>query len=506
MRRHRALRRALEAGRAARLARAALGSQLRRVRLALVTAPCARIAIAGADGGVRAARGCRRRRPAAVRQAPAAARSPSPLVASDPAAGTLRVGFEVYAQRKGAQGRATRSSSAPGATASRPRPTARRVLALLEPLRERRAIVLVDARGTGRSGRVGDRQRRLRRRRGGRRSRRRARASSASGTSSSTPPATAPASRSPTPRATATGCARWCSTAGRARRCSPATAAPRRAGSPRPSARARRLVARLAARLRTRPLRVGGRIDDDALARAARGRTRARSPSCRPQPPPRSRATACRSRGIVARSAAPAQRQAAQARASNCHDDAPPVASARGGRRAVHRRDLAARPGPRRLQGLAAAGDPRSGAAGGRDARRRARARPRGRARRRARRARRCARSAGLLPSGTYVRVRGAAALPALNDPGGCAGDARARVPGDARQDRAPAARAAPRDRRRDRVPVASLASRARRAARRQCARPRSLDARRPARGHRRRAGRRRRARRRRGRRRRQRS
>ena len=92
---------------------------------------------------------------------------------------------------------------------------------------------------------------------------------------------------------------------------------------------------------------------------------------------------------------------------------------------------------------------------------------------------------AALLPYGTFVRVRGAAALPALSDPEGCAGDARAHVPADARA-REPRLRPAAGARRRRRVLPAHALGRHSRPARRRRARTRPLDARRPARRDRR--------------------
>jgi hypothetical protein len=79
-----------------------------------------------------------------------------PLVASDPASGNVSVGFEVYAHRRGARARDTVlvSAGSDGVPTTAGRAA---VLALLELLLDRRDIVLVDARGTGRSGRVGDR-------------------------------------------------------------------------------------------------------------------------------------------------------------------------------------------------------------------------------------------------------------------------------------------------------------------------------------------------------------
>ena len=181
------------------------------------------------------------------------------------------------------------------------------------------------------------------------------------------------------------------------------------------------VVARLAARLRTRPLRVHGRIDDDALARAI-----VRSDARSLVELPAAATAALKGDGVplarlVARTATPPGREAAQARASNCHDNAPPAASADvdGGpfTGATWLRALGlaackgwpqpATPDPVVPQGAALSGAPALVLAGelGVGA-------PTSTLRK----------SAGLLPAGTYVRVRGAAALPALNDPSGCAG------------------------------------------------------------------------------------
>ena len=105
VRRHRALRKALETGAPHISFEAALGPELRRVRLALVTAPCARIAIAALTAicsWTPVAAGAADLRPCA-----GGARCGSvtvPLVAADPAAGNVTVGFEVYAHRGGGEG------------------------------------------------------------------------------------------------------------------------------------------------------------------------------------------------------------------------------------------------------------------------------------------------------------------------------------------------------------------------------------------------------------------
>ena len=255
-------------------------------------------------------------------------------------------------------------------------------------------------------------------------------------------------------------------------------------------------VARLAARLRTRPLHSHGRIDDDVLARiAANGSAGtlgelpgAATAALHGDPVPLAR--------LAAASAPGTARQAAQAQASDCHDNAAPAPSAQidGGpfTGATWRRAL----GLAACMGWPQPAVARSGAAGRRRARRRARAR----ARRRARRARADRNPAQgrrrSCPRATFVRVRGAGALPALGDPGGCAAtiaraflQTRGRVRPALREPAGSGSRSLG-------VP-AQPGSRAAGAARRHGARPRPLDARRPARRHRgrtrrgRRAGRR---------------
>ena len=88
------------------------------------------------------------------------------------------------------------------------------------------------------------------------------------------------------------------------------------------------IVTRLAARLRTRPLRVHGRIDDDALARAvvrADARSLVELPAAATAALTGDGAPLAR---LVARTAALPGREADQARVSNCHDNAPPAAVA----------------------------------------------------------------------------------------------------------------------------------------------------------------------------------
>jgi pimeloyl-ACP methyl ester carboxylesterase len=388
------------------------------VRSALVAAPCARIAIAALTAicALPAAAGAAELKPCGEARCGSVT---VPVVASDPAAGTLRVGFEVYAHRKGAKARDTVIVSA-GSDGVPTTANRAAVLALLEPLRARRDIVLVDARGTGRSGRVGDR-----------------RDAYGAGAAAEDLDAVRKDLGAGHIELYAAGDGARIAIAYAARhgdrlRALVLDGGPRAtlfAGDGRAEARglAKALgageptVARLAARLRSRPLRAHGRIDDDALARAAvraDARTVAELPAAA--------AAALKGDGvplarIVARSAALAGRQAAQARASSCHDDAPPLASADvdGGpfTGATWLRALGlaackgwpqpATPDPVLPPDAALGGAPALVLAGelGVEA-------PTATLRK----------VAGLLPSGTYVRVRAAGALPALNDPGGCAG------------------------------------------------------------------------------------
>ena len=442
-------------GCAARLARAALGSQLRRVRPALVTAPCARIAIVALTAvcALPAAATAADLRPCG--EAPLRLGHGARWSRPTPPPGRSRVGFEVYAQRKGAKARDTILVSA----GSDGVPTTANRAARAGAARAAARAPRHRARRCARHGPLGTRGRpratptaRARRpatstpcARARRRPHRALRA-----------PATARASRSPTPRATATACARSCSTAG-----------PRAtlfAGDGRAEARGlakalgsgeadRRAAGRAPAHAPA-ARRTAGSTTTCSRARRVRRRTRARSPSCRPRRPPRSQGD-----GVpLARTRRPRPRrrparQAAQARASNCHDDAPPVAERR---RSTAGRSPA-RPGcarwaspraragrsPRRpipccRPGAALGGAPALVLAGelGVDA-------PSATLRK----------VAGLLPSGTYVRVRGAGALPALSDPDGCAGTlARAFL--ETRGKAEPRLREPPRaTARRDRVP-----------------------------------------------------
>jgi hypothetical protein len=124
---------------------------------------------------------------------------------------------------------------------------------------------------------------------------------------------------------------------------------------------------------------------------------------------------------LVADAAPPAARQAAQARASSCHDDAPPAPAATVdggmftgptwlralGLAACKGRPQPAAPDPVLPEGATLTTAPALVLAG-----EHAVQAPSATLRR----------VAGLLPSGRYVRVRGAGALPALSDPEGCAG------------------------------------------------------------------------------------
>ena len=180
-------------------------------------------------------------------------------------------------------------------------------------------------------------------------------------------------------------------------------------------------VARLAARLRTRPLHSHGRIDDDVLARiAANGSAGtlgdlpgAATAALHGDPVPLARLAAASAPGTCAPGGAGAgERLQRQCRARPQRADR---------RRAVHRRDLAcAHSGSRRV----CAGRSRPSPI------RCSRPVPRSPAPPRscspvsstcAHRPQRCARSRASCPRATFVRVRGAGALPALADPGGCA-------------------------------------------------------------------------------------
>lgn len=341
-----------------------------------------------------------------------------PLVATDPAAGTIRVGFELYAHRSGAKARDTILASA-GSDGVPTTANRAALLALLGPLRDRRDIVLVDARGTGRSGRVGDRR-------------------DAYGAGASAEDLDA------VRRELGVGHVELYGAGDGARialaygaRHAQALRALVLDGGPhatlfggdgraethaltRALGAGESVVARLAARLRTHPLHVHGRIDDDVLARVAVGGDAhmlgelpaASTAALHGDPAPLAR--------LVAQSAPPATRQAAQSQASNCHDDAPPSPSAQvdggpfTGPTWLRALGLAscknwpqpAAPDPVLPVGADLGGEPALVLAGelGVQA-------PTATLRK----------VAALLPSGTYVRVRGAGALPALSNPSGCA-------------------------------------------------------------------------------------
>jgi pimeloyl-ACP methyl ester carboxylesterase len=341
-----------------------------------------------------------------------------PLVAADPAAGTIRIGFELYAHRRGSKPRDTVLVSAGGdgvpTTANRDA-----LLALLDPLRDRRDIVLVDARGSGRSGRVGDR-----------------RDAYGAGAAATDLDAVRAALGVGHVELYAAGDGARIALAYAARHADRLRAlvldgGPRAtlfAGDGRAEAHAlaralgpaQAAVARLAARLRVRPLRVHGRIDDDVLARvAARGdaRTLAELPAASKAALHGDAVPLAR---LVAASSSPATREAAQAQAASCHDDAPPAPAAQvdGGpfSGATWRRALGlaaclgwpqpAAPDPVLPADAELGGEPAHVLAGEHDV-----AAPTATLRR----------VASLLPSGTFVRVRGAGARPALSDPSGCA-------------------------------------------------------------------------------------
>ena len=341
-----------------------------------------------------------------------------PLVASEPAAGTIGIGFELYAHRRGGKARDTILVSA-GSDGSATSADRAALLTLLGPLRGRRDIVLVDARGTGRSGRVGTRL-------------------DAYGAGAAAGDLDAVRAALGVGHVELYG-------AGDGARIALAYAA-RHAdrlralvldGGPRATllhgdggaevhALAKALgtaepaVAQLAARLRTHPLHAHGRIDDDALARvAARGDAAtltelpgAAIAALHGDPAPLAR--------LVAATAPAGAAAAAQARASSCVDDATPAASAQidGGpfTGATWRRALGlaackgfpqpATPDPVLPPGASLGDEPALVLGGELDVRAPTSA---------------LRTVAALLPKGAFVRVRGAGALPALSNPGGCA-------------------------------------------------------------------------------------
>ena len=341
-----------------------------------------------------------------------------PLLAADPAAGSVSVGFEVHAHRRGAKARDTIlvSAGSDGVPTTAGRAA---LLALLGPLRDRRDIVLVDARGTGRSGRVGER-----------------RDAYGAGAAAQDLDAVRGALGIGHVEIFGAGDGARIALAYSARygdrlRALVLDGGPRAtlfSGDGRGEAhalsralgRGEKVIAQLAARLRTRPLHARGRIDDDVLARVvangngvALGELPAASEAAlRGDPAPLVRLVSAAAPGV--------SRQAAQAQASSCHDDAAPAPSAQvdGGAfsGATWRRALGlaacqgwpqpSAPDPVLPAGAALAGAPALVLAGELDVRA-----PTATLRK----------VAALLPRGTFVRVRGAGALPALSDPGGCA-------------------------------------------------------------------------------------
>jgi pimeloyl-ACP methyl ester carboxylesterase len=341
-----------------------------------------------------------------------------PLLAADPAAGSVSVGFEVYKHRRGAKARDTIlvSTGSDGVPTTAGRAA---LLALLGPLRDRRDIVLVDARGTGRSGRVGPR-----------------RDAYGAGASAQDLDAVRAALGAVHVELYAAGDGARIALAYAARfgdrvRALVLDGGPRATllhgdGRSEAQALARALgrgepaVARLAARLRTAPLRLHGRIDDDVLARIAAGG----DPGTLAELPAASTAALHGDAVPLARLAAASMpdrsRQAEQARASDCHDNASPAASAQvdGGpfTGATWRRALGlaaclgwpppASPDPVLPAGAALASAPSLVLAGALDVRAPTAA---------------LRTIAALLPRATYFRIGGAGALPALRDPSGCA-------------------------------------------------------------------------------------
>ena len=340
-----------------------------------------------------------------------------PLVASDPAAGTVRIGFELYAHRGGAKARDTVLVSA-GSDGVPTTGNRAALLALLDPLRDRRDIVLVDARGGGLSGRVGDR-----------------RDAYGAGAAAADLDAVRAELGVGHVELYAAGDGGRIALAYAARyadrlRALVLDGGPRAtllAGDGRAEAHAlakvlgadRGVVQRLAVRLRIHPLHSHGRIDDDVLARlAARGDARVIA-----QLPAAASAALHGDAVPLARLAGettPAGRDAAQARASACHDDAPPAAAADVdggpftgatwlralGLAACKNWPVAAAPDPVLPDGAALTSAPALVLGGQLDV-----GAPTTMLRK----------VAGLLPSGRFVRVRGAGALPALSDPAGCA-------------------------------------------------------------------------------------
>ncbi|HEY3612559.1 MAG TPA: alpha/beta hydrolase, partial [Gaiellales bacterium] len=179
-------------------------------------------------------------------------------------------------------------------------------------------------------------------------------------------------------------------------------------------------VARLAARLRTHPLHAGGRIDDDVLARVAASGDAVALTELPGAATAALHGDALPLARLVAATAPGAGREAAQARASSCLDDAAPAPSAQvdGGpfTGATWKRVLGlatckgfpqpAAPDPVLPAGAALASAPALVLGGELGVRA-----PTSTLRR----------IAAMLPNGTFVRVRGAGALPALSAAEGCA-------------------------------------------------------------------------------------
>jgi pimeloyl-ACP methyl ester carboxylesterase len=388
------------------------------VRAALVTAPCARIAIAAVTAlcALPALAGAADLRPCA-----GGGRCGSvtvPLVAADPTAGTVTVGFELYVHRGGSKARDTVLVSAGSdgvpTTAGR---TA--LLALLGPLRDRRDIVLVDARGSGRSGRVGARS-----------------DAYGAGAAAGDLDAVRAALGIGHVELYGAGDGARIALAYAARHGERVRALVLDGGPPATllsgdgSAEARALakalgpaeatVTRLAKRLRTHPLHAGRRIDDDALARVAASGDAAALTELPGAATAALHGDALPLARLAAATAPGPERQPAQARASACMDDAAPAPSAQidGGpftgatwKRALGLAACKGFPLPATPDPLLPPGAPPANAPalvlGGQFGVRAPTTSLR--------------KVARLLPHGTFVRVRGAGALPALSDAESCA-------------------------------------------------------------------------------------
>ena len=438
-----------------------------------------------ADGGVPPARGRERGRPAPVRGRRPLRLGDRAPVAADPAAGSVERrlrGLRAPPRRQGARHDPRQRRERRRAHDGQPGGGAGPARAAARPPRHR-------ARRRARHGPL-----RAGRRRGATPTARARRprtstpsaARSASATSSCTARATARASRSPTRRATATACVRSCSTAGRARRSSAATATARRTrwrGRSAGASPSSRGWPRGCARIRCTPTAGSTTTCSRASRRAETRSTLGELPAAATaalhgDPVPLARLAAAV--GARAPRARPRRRRRATATTT---PRPPPSAQVDGGpftgatwRRALGLAACLGWPQPAAARSGAAQPAPRWPA------------RPRSCSRASstcARRPRRCARSRRSCPRATFVRVRGAGALPALSDPGGCAATTRPRLPADARAREPRVREPAGSGSRRAGVP-ADPGSGARGAARRHGARPRPLDARRPARRHRR--------------------